>query len=284
MVPEIIVEVIEANKHLYQVQEMCHAFGIPRATYYRWKNRSAKLPALHQMIIDVCRRYRFWLGHRKVAALLRKEHGIVINRKTAQRIMQKYQLQCQVKPKKRFSPTGGSHITVSNVLNQEFTANRPYQKWVTDITYLPYGEKMLYLSTIMDVYNNEIMAYRISEIQDTSLVLETLAAACQGRETFGLLLHSDQGCQYTSYAFQQAAKEKGIITSMSRRGNCFDNAMIESFHSSLKSEEFSIRERMPLTCSIIVEKVDSYMYYYNYIRPFTKLNDHSPVEFRTVAA
>jgi len=92
------------------------------------------------------------------------------------------------------------------------------------------------------------------------------------------------GSQYTSRAFQQAAKEKGIITSMSRKGNCFDNAMIESFHSSLKSEEFSIRVRMPLPSSIIVEKVDSYMYYYNYIRPFTKLNDHSPVEFRTAAA
>ncbi|MFC3526024.1 IS3 family transposase [Marinococcus halophilus] len=270
VVPEVIVEVIEANRHAYGVQEMCHAFGIPRSTYYRWKQRSNEIPALHRTIMDLCRRHRYWLGHRKVAALLRKDHGISINRKTAQRVMQKYQLQCRVKPKKQVQPTGETHQTVPNLLQQEFTADRPNQKWVTDITYLPYGEKMWYLSTIMDVYNNELVAYQLRDTQETSLVLDTLEAACRGRETYGLLLHSDQGSQYTSRAFQQAAKEKGIITSMSRKGNCLDNAMIESFHSSLKSEAFSIRVRMPLTSSIIVEKVDSYMYYYNYIRPFTK--------------
>ncbi|WP_156823017.1 integrase core domain-containing protein, partial [Gracilibacillus lacisalsi] len=86
------------------------------------------------------------------------------------------------------------------------------------------------------------------------------------------------------YDFQELAKEKGITTSMSRKGNCFDNAVIESFHSSLKSEEFNTQNRVHLTNSIVLEKVQSYMYYYNYIRPFTKLNCHSPVEFRTMAA
>ncbi|MDN4527738.1 IS3 family transposase, partial [Fictibacillus fluitans] len=142
----------------------------------------------------------------------------------------------------------------------------------------------LYLSTIMDLYNNEILAYRISDKQDTSLVTQTLEDACRGRETYEVILHSDQGAQYTSYAFQEKAKEKGIITSMSRKGNCLDNAVIESFHSSLKSEEFSSPLRPHLTCSIVQEKVQDYMYYYNYNRPFTKLNCHTPVEFRSMAA
>lgn len=101
--------------------------------------------------------------------------------------------------------------------------------------------------------------------QALELVLEALKAACNGRETKGLMLHSDQGAQYTSYAFQDLAEEKGIITSMSRKGNCFDNAVIESFHSTIKSEEFYTHQKMRLTNSIVLEKIESYMYYYNYI-------------------
>ncbi|RFU70036.1 hypothetical protein D0463_00755 [Bacillus sp. V59.32b] len=99
-----------------------------------------------------------------------------------------------------------------------------------------------------------------------------------------VILHSDQGSQYTSYEFQEKAKEKGIITSMSRKGNCLDNAVIESFHSSLKSDEFSTQQRVHLTNTIILEKVKTYIYSYNYQRPFNKLNCHTPVEFRSMAA
>ncbi|MET3682901.1 transposase InsO family protein [Alkalibacillus flavidus] len=143
---------------------------------------------------------------------------------------------------------------------------------------------MLYLSTIMDLYNNEFLAYTISDTQTVEFVLETLRDACDGRETHDVILHSDQGSQYTSYAYQPLAKENGITTSMSRKGNCFDNAVIESFHSSPKSEEFATQLRATLTPSIIIEKVVNYMYYYNYIRPFSKLSCHSPVEYRTAAA
>lgn len=219
-----------------------------------------------------------------VRDLLKKEHQIKINRNTVQKIMQKFHIQCRVKPKRQSFIAGESKNVVANLLEQNFLADRPNEKWVTDITYLPYGEKMLYLSTIMDLYNNEIIAYRISDKQDLSLVIDTLEDACRGRETYGVILHSDQGSQYTSYKFQEKAKEKGITTSMSRKGNCFDNAVIESFHSSLKSEEFSTQQREHLTNSIVLEKVETYMYYYNYIRPFKKLNCHTPVEFRSTAA
>lgn len=169
-------------------------------------------------------------------------------------------------------------------MEQSFIADAPNHKWVTDITYLPFGEHMLYLSTIMDLYNNEVITYQVSDTQNTQLVLDTLEKACRKRNTAGTILHSDQGAQYTSHAFQVAAKEKGIITSMSRKGNCFDNAVIESFHSSLKSEEFYTLERVRLTNAIVLQKVEDYMYYYNYIRPFQKLNCHSPIEYRTMAA
>jgi putative transposase len=257
--------------------------GVPRSTYYRWLRKNYKKSKLELVIIALCEQLQFRVGHRMVKGLLANE-GIQTNRKTVQRIMQKHKIQCRVKPKKAKKMAGESNLVVPNVLEQNFKAEKPSQKWVTDITYLPFGEKMLYLSTIMDLYNNEVIAYKISDTQNTQLVLDTLHIASQKRNTAGIILHSDQGAQYTSYDFQETAKEKGIITSMSRKGNCFDNAVIESFHSSLKSEEFYTLERVRLTNSIVHQKIDDYMYYYNYIRPFQKLNCHSPIEYRTMAA
>jgi putative transposase len=136
----------------------------------------------------------------------------------------------------------------------------------------------------MDLYNNEIIAYQISDRQDVQLVLKTLEMAVKERQPKQVLLHSDQGAVYTSYAFQHLAKEKGIITSMSRKGNCHDNAVIESFHSSLKAETFYSQEKQNLTNSIVKQMVQNYIYYYNQIRIQAKLNYLSPIEFRKQAA
>ncbi|QGH35188.1 IS3 family transposase [Gracilibacillus salitolerans] len=284
LVPEIVIELVESLKEVYTVSMICDCIRVPRSTYYRWAQKSWEPTELEQLIIDICKSLHYRVGHRMVKKLLKEEHNISVNRLTAQRIMQKYKIQCRVKPKRKSNIAGESKCVVPNLLEQNFKADRPNQKWVTDITYLPFGESMMYLSTIMDLYNNEIVAYRVSHNQEEELVLETLKAACNGRETKGLILHSDQGAQYTSYAFQELAEEKGIITSMSRKGNCFDNAVIESFHSTIKSEEFYTHQKMRLTNSIVLEKVELYMYYYNYIRPFSKLNCLSPVQFRAKAA
>lgn len=284
MVPEVVIKLVETLKETYSIKIICDCIGLPRSTYYRWTKKVFKPTKLEELIISICTSLKFRVGHRLVKDLLKEDHQISVNRKTVQKIMQKYNIQCRVKPKRKVKIAGESQCIVPNRLEQNFNAERPNQKWVTDITYLPFGESMMYLSTIMDLYNNEIIAFRISDNQRTELVLETLIEACNGRETAGLTLHSDQGSQYTSYAFQNLAKEKGITTSMSRKGNCFDNAVIESFHSTIKSEEFYTHQNVRLTNSIVLEKIESYMYYYNYIRPFSKLNCLSPVHFRTKAA
>ena len=284
MVPEIVIKVVESLKSVYTVAMICDCIGVSRATYYRWAKKSWVPTELEQRIIDICKSLKYRVGHRVVKKLLKNDSHILVNRKTVQRIMQKYNVQCRVKPKRKSTIAGESKCIVPNLLEQNFKVDLPNQKWVTDITYLPFGESMMYLSTIMDLYNNEVIAYKIGNSQETELVLETLRAACNGRETKGLILHSDQGAQYTSYAFQNLAEEKGIITSMSRKGNCFDNAVIESFHSTIKSEEFYTHQKVRLTNSIVLEKVESYMYYYNYIRPFSKLNCLSPVGYRSKAA
>ncbi|CAM5248817.1 hypothetical protein LSPH24S_04992 [Lysinibacillus sphaericus] len=153
-----------------------------------------------------------------------------VNHKVVQRIMQKYGWQCRVKVKKR-KRTGQPYAIAANLLNRDFEATAPLQKLVTDITYLPFGQKQLYLSSIQDLYNGEIIAYSIGDCQDTDFVLDTLAQLHHFPE--GCTLHSDQGAVYTSYDYQQAVKAKGITMSMSRKGTPADNAPIESFHSVL---------------------------------------------------
>jgi putative transposase len=284
--PKIVVEVVDRLSSKFKVTDILRVLGLPKATYYRWKKKyeAIELPPLEKIIIKICEENFYHYGYRKVKSILNRKYGINVNRKTVQKIMQKHQIQCQVKKKRQKYIKGESNIIVPNILNRNFKANRPDEKWVTDITYLTYGSTMLYLSTIMDLYNNEIVAYRISTKQDLQLVMDTLKEAVELRKPVGLMLHSDQGSVYTSYAFQNLAKEKSIITSMSRKGNCHDNAVIESFHSSLKSEGFNAQRRASMSNSKVVQIVNQYMYRYNHIRIQAKLNYLSPLDYKGQAA
>ncbi|SFH53755.1 Integrase core domain-containing protein [Pisciglobus halotolerans] len=175
-------------------------------------------------------------------------------------------------------------IIAPNLLERNFTASRPNEKWVTDITYTQYGPETLYLSTIIDLYNNEIVAYRLYSHQQTPLVIDTLKAALEARGyPKGVMVHSDQGSVYTSYAFQGLVKERDLVASMSRRGNCWDNAVIESFHSNIKSEEFQYTKYHSLSSQEVVARVNDYMYHYNNERIQEKLDYYSPLEFRGIA-
>ncbi|MBG9772788.1 transposase [Brevibacillus laterosporus] len=280
-----LIDVVESFKDRFTITEILKLFAVPRATYYRWKAKFQNTGTeLEYLIEQLCLKYHYRFGHRKITALLGRIYNKKVNRKTVQRVMQRKNLQCRVKVKRKTFSSGESKMIVSNKLNREFIALKPNEKWVTDITYLPYGQSMLYLSSIMDLYNNEIIAYRISDRQDVSLVLETLEQATKTRDARGVLLHSDQGSVYTSYAFQNKAKENSITTSMSRKGNCHDNAVIESFHSSLKSEEFASPKREFLTNLMVLQKVENYICFYNQERIQEKLNYLSPHEYGKQAA
>ncbi|MEC1495537.1 MULTISPECIES: IS3 family transposase [Bacillus] len=284
--PRVIVQVVEELSATFKIIDILGVLGIPKSTYYRWKKKYKKveLTSLEELVIKLCKKNFYHYGHRKIKSILNRKYGINVNRKTVQKIMQKFEIQCQVKKKRQKYICGESNIIVPNTLNRNFKASRLNEKWVTDITYLPYGSTMLYLSTIMDLYNNEIVAYKIGTSQDINLVLDILREAVELRKPVGLLLHSDQGSVYTSHAYQNLAKEKGITTSMSRKGNCHDNAVIESFHSSLKSEGFNAQSRASISNSKVVQIVNQYMYRYNHVRIQAKLNYLSPLEYRGQAA
>ncbi|MGQ8924377.1 IS3 family transposase, partial [Bacillus halotolerans] len=275
------VELVEVLHGTMTVQNICVHLGISRASYYRWKKNLMKdHPKCHleKQIGTLCREHKYRYGYRKITAILKKE--MRINHKTVQRIMQKNQWQCRVKVKKR-KKNGQPYAVVDNILNRNFQSDRPLEKLVTDITYLPYGQKQLYLSSILDVYNGEVIAFTIGDKQDTDFVLNTLDQLPTLPQN--CVLHSDQGSVYTSYEYQKAVKTKGITMSMSRKGTPADNASIESFHSSLKSETFYLNSINRTTTAIVERTVKEYIYYYNNIRIQTKLNSQSPISYRQLA-
>lgn len=280
MEPKIVIAWIESVREDVTISEACAWLGIARATYYRWKAvaKEESIDTTVEKIRELCIRHKFRYGYRKITALLRAEENL--NHKRVQRIMQREGLQCRVRTKKRKN-TGQPAHPAENLLQRQFHTEAPLQKLVTDITYLPFGGKMLYLSSILDLYNGEIVAYSIADKQDTSLVLDTLN---QLPKRANMLLHSDQGSVYTSQAYQAAIKGKGITMSMSRKGTPADNAPIESFHSTLKSETFYLEGLTCTTTAIVVQTVRDYITYYNSIRIQTKLNNQSPMDFRRLAA
>lgn len=174
------------------------------------------------------------------------------------------------------------YVLSDNYLNREFSAKRPNEKWVTDITYLLFNGKKIYLSSILDLYNNEIVSYKISERNDLRLVADTVKEAIKKRDVKGLLLHSDQGFQYTSIRYNQLLKRYNIKQSMSRKGNCLDNACMESFFSHFKTECF-YRYQFE-TSKEVKTAVKNYIKFYNNKRFQKKLNNLSPTEYRAKAA
>ena len=230
--------VIYRHKDKYGVSEMCRFFEVSRSGYYDYVKRM-DIPAwdlpLAEKIRECQEHSRCTYGYRRVHIWLERQ-GIHKNPKTVLRVMQKYNLLSEVRRKKYHNYTNGLY-KYPNLLAQDFHAERPNQKWVTDISYIKTGQGVLYLSVIRDLYDNSIVAYKTGTEQNVNLVLSTIRAAKRKEMvTTELQLHSDQGFQYTSQAYFKLTRSYHITPSMSSRGNPYDNAMAENFFSILKTE------------------------------------------------
>ena len=230
--------VIYRHKDKYSISEMCRFFDVSRSGYYDYVKRidiPAKDLPLAEKIKECQIKNGKTYGYRRVHIWLEKQ-GIHHDPKTILRVMQKYNLLSVIR-RKRYRNYGEHIHRYPNLLNRDFKAERPNQKWVTDISYIKTGQGTLYLSVIRDLYDNSIVAYKTGTEQNINLVLRTIKAAKRKEKiTAELQLHSDQGFQYTSQAYFNLTKSYGITPSMSRRGNPYDNAMAENFFSILKTE------------------------------------------------
>ena len=230
--------VIYRHKEKYSISAMCRFFDVSRSGYYDYVKRMdipAKDLPLAEKIKECQIKNGKTYGYRRVHIWLEKQ-GIHHDPKTILRVMQKYNLLSVIR-RKRYRKYGEHIHRYPNLLNRDFKAERPNQKWVTDISYIKTGQGTLYLSVIRDLYDNSIVAYKTGTEQNINLVLRTIKAAKRKEKiTAELQLHSDQGFQYTSQAYFNLTKSYGITPSMSRRGNPYDNAMAENFFSILKTE------------------------------------------------
>ena len=230
--------VIYRHRDKYAISEMCRFFEVSRSGYYDFVKRMdipAKDLPLAEKIRECQEECGKTYGYRRVHEWLKREN-IHCNPKTVLRVMQKYNLLSVVRRKKYHYYSQALH-KYPNLLNRDFKAERPNQKWVTDISYIHTAQGVLYLSVIRDLFDNSIVAYKTSTTQNVQLVLETIKAAKRKEKVTGeLQLHSDQGFQYTSNPYFKLIQSYNIIPSMSRRGNPYDNAMAENFFSILKTE------------------------------------------------
>ena len=230
--------VIYRHKDKYGISEMCRFFKVSRSGYYGFVSRM-DIPAfdlpLAEKIKECQEECGRTYGYRRVHIWLERR-GIHRNSKTILRVMQKYGLLSVIR-RKKYRNYGDYLHRYPNLLNRDFKAERPNQKWVTDISYIHTKQGVLYLSVIRDLYDNSIVAYKTGTEQNINLVLSTIKAAKRKEKvTAELQLHSDQGFQYTSNQYFKLTKSYGITPSMSRRGNPYDNAMAENFFSILKTE------------------------------------------------
>ena len=238
MKPSIKYQVIFKHKDKYSINSMCKFFGVSRSGYYAFLKRmnipDRDLP-LAEKIKECQEESHRTYGYRRVHIWLERQ-GIYRNPKTVLRVMQKYNLLSVVR-RKRFHYCSQHLHRYPNILNREFTAERPNQKWVTDISYIKTAQCFLYLSIIRDLYDNSIVAYKMDKEQSIKLVLDTIKAAKRKEKiTAELQFHSDQGFQYTSHAYFNLTQSYGITPSMSMLGNPYDNALAENFFSILKTE------------------------------------------------
>ncbi|WP_249202695.1 IS3 family transposase, partial [Burkholderia cenocepacia] len=275
-------QIVRELRQRHPVAALLKAAGLARSTFYyqlRTLGADDRHADLKAQIRTVFERHKGRYGYRRVTAAIRQA-GHLVNHKTVQRLMQQLQLKSWVRPKKYRAWQGEIGTAAPNLLQRQFEATGANQKWVTDVTEFKVNGQKLYLSPVMDLYNGEIVAYQMDRRPSFELVKHMLrkALAKLPRQDKPLL-HSDQGWHYRMSEFRRKLARRGLTQSMSRKGNCLDNAAMESFFGTLKSECF---KQQRFTCvEQLRETLERYIHYYNHERIKLKLKGLSPVQYRT---
>ncbi|WP_432442280.1 IS3 family transposase [Acinetobacter corruptisaponis] len=268
-------------RQTYSLKHLLHAAKMSRSTYYYhvqiYKHEDQDYD-LKKKIRVIYHQHKGRYGYRRITLALRNL-GLVINHKCVQRLMQSMQLKSRVRATKYRSYKGQVGKIADNVLQRQFKAEQPNQKWVTDVTEFNVRGEKLYLSPVMDLFNGEIIAFHIQRRPVFGLVKDMLKKAIDKLKPDDKpMIHSDQGWQNQMHYYQEQLKQNGLTQSMSRKGNCLDNASMESFFGILKSECFYGEEFKSI--DELEQVVKKYIHYYNHDRIKVKLKGLSPVQYR----
>lgn len=281
--------VIDELKKQQSVKELCSYLGVSRSGYYAYVKRSTTDPdgELKLKILAIYEQRKKILGYRRIQDELYRQHNLIVNHKKVLRLMRELGIKSIIRRKYKYQTSHEAAVSdgriAENLLKRDFLADAPNQKWVTDVTQYRVFDERIYLSAVKDLWNGEIVSYHISKYNDNPLVLETFRKAFETHKDVtdripGLIVHSDQGSQYTSHAYHDMLPKVGARISMSRRGNCYDNASMESFFSHLKVEAL-----YPYDIRNIEEaqrRIEEFIRFYNEERAQRKLNKLTPVEYR----
>jgi transposase InsO family protein len=264
---------------------MCKSFKVDKSSYYHWVKCGCVVKRidkkLNELIEIIFMQSRQTYGTRRIKDKLLQNYGFIVSRRRIKNIMK--DLNLSVKMKKRFivNTTNSNHNLpiAPNILNRDFSSFLPDTKYVGDITYIPTNEGWLYLATVIDLYSRKIVGWAMDDNMKTTLVNSALEMAIARRKPLrGLLRHTDRGSQYASYSHQDLCQKYGIIQSMSRKGNCWDNAVAESFFHTLKTELIyhQIFETRAQANQAIFEYIEVF---YNRQRMHSANGNLSPMEF-----
>ena len=287
---EIIHDVVSKENNMLNISMLCDIAGVSRSGYYRWVNaaehrekQELKDRADFEIILKAYNHRGYSKGAKGIYMhLIHQEEPIVMNLKKIRRLMKKYNLICPIRranPYRRMAKALKTSNVAENLVNREFTKYGPRKILLTDITYIPYDGKFCYLSTILDAFTKQILSYVLSDSLEVDFVLETVNILIEKHGidiTTETIIHSDQGCHYTSCSFIQLLKDKKLRQSMSRKGNCWDNAPQESFFGHMK-DEIDLSKCKEFT--EVKEIIDDCMDYYNNERYQWNLAKLSPNEY-----
>jgi putative transposase len=282
------VRAVISLKADHRLDVLLHAAGLARSTFFYHQARG-RVPdpraGLKAAITEVFTSNHARYGHRRVHHELVKA-GWQVAKKTVLKLMRRLGLSCQVRRKRRYvSYQGHTGQVAANLLERDFTAGAPNQKWVTDVTEFRIGDDKLYLSPVMDLFDRQIIAYTLQTSPNLQLTNDSLRAALATLDDGAApLVHSDQGFQYQHASWRRLLTEAGATQSMSRKGNCYDNAVIENFFGHLKEEAFHHVHHLSLDA--LTTALHEYINWYNNHRISTTLKGLSPVQYRaqTLAA
>ena len=286
MIQEMYAEIRkQTSKH--SVSELCSIYEVSRSGYYKWLKR-AELPNRYEKSHEILDNYvrdihshHPMMGYRQIRDKLCLEYGWIISDPSVWKSMKRIGIHGYTRRRKTPVASGLEHIRYPNILNRNFNAEKPMQKIVTDVTYIKHGGKWFYLAGYLDLFNNEIVEWELSDTFDNFLVMKPAERLLKKRMSteHQVLLHSDQGVQYSSAGYCNLLKEYGAIQSMSRAGNPRDNAVMESFWGRFKD---TLRKHFRYwECEDLRTTIEHAVYYFNNERPVRKLKGKPPVLFRT---